>query len=69
MARRILALEEGLDRRLFHKSNLGYALDLARELGLELQGAALADRRLAEAEDAGDTDRYWPVVARVIDKP
>ena len=51
----------------YARKDLGYALDLARELGLELRGAALADERLREAVEAGFGANYWPVVARVID--
>lgn len=51
----------------YARKDLGYALDLARELGLDLRGAALADARLAEAVEAGFGAMYWPVVARVID--
>ena len=51
----------------YARKDLGYALELARELGLELRGAAGADARLAEAEAAGFGAQYWPVVARVID--
>lgn len=52
----------------YARKDLGYALDLARDLGLDLKGATLADQTLAEAEAAGHKDQYWPVVARVIDK-
>lgn len=51
----------------YARKDLGYALDLAHELGLDLRGAALADQRLREAVDAGFGANYWPVVARVID--
>lgn len=51
----------------YARKDLGYALDLARELGLELRGAALAEERLGEAVEAGFGANYWPVVARIID--
>ena len=51
----------------YARKDLGYALELARELGLDLRGAALADERLAEAVGAGFGANYWPVVARIID--
>ena len=52
----------------YARKDLGYALDLARELGLDLRGAAMADERLRETVEAGFGAQYWPVVARVIDK-
>ena len=52
----------------YARKDLGYALDLARELGVELRGAALADERLGEAIEAGFGKQYWPVVARIIDQ-
>ena len=53
----------------YARKDLGYALDLARELGLDLRGAALADERLGEAIAAGFGKAYWPVVAQVVERP
>lgn len=45
--------------------DVSYALDLARELGLEAPGATLAEARLANARDAGFGKEYFPVLARL----
>ncbi|KAB2919861.1 MAG: NAD(P)-dependent oxidoreductase [Hyphomicrobiaceae bacterium] len=47
--------------------DLGYALDLAREAGLDLAGAAVGRSRLEEAIEAGHGKQYWPVICKVID--
>lgn len=47
--------------------DLTYALDMAREAGLDLAGAENARRLMNEAIAKGDGDKYWPVLARVID--
>jgi len=46
--------------------DLSYALDLAREAGLSLDGAELADKRLRAAISAGDGKLYHPVISRRI---
>ncbi|WP_029009064.1 NAD(P)-dependent oxidoreductase [Azospirillum halopraeferens] len=46
--------------------DLGYALNLADEAGLPLDGARLAERLLERAAEQGYRDLYWPVVSRVI---
>ncbi|MGH7040988.1 MAG: NAD(P)-dependent oxidoreductase, partial [Acetobacteraceae bacterium] len=48
--------------------DLSYALDMAREAGVAVEGAELAMRRLREAERQGFGEQYHPVVLRVIDK-
>lgn len=48
--------------------DLNYALDLAREAGLALDGAELAGRRLRAAIGAGDGKLYHPVISRLIGK-
>ena len=49
--------------------DLGYALELAGDVGLDLQGARLASDLLGKTVEAGYGDLYWPVVGRVIDRP
>jgi 3-hydroxyisobutyrate dehydrogenase-like beta-hydroxyacid dehydrogenase len=49
--------------------DLGYALELAREVGLDLRSAGLADELLKETISKGYGAQYWPVVSRVIDEP
>ena len=46
--------------------DLDYALELAREVGVEAQGAQVARRLLQQAIDQGHGDEYWPVVSKVI---
>jgi 3-hydroxyisobutyrate dehydrogenase-like beta-hydroxyacid dehydrogenase len=50
----------------YMRKDLGYALDLAEEVGAKVHGAELASRLLQEASKAGFGDFYWPVVSRVI---
>lgn len=47
--------------------DLSYALELAAEAGLNLRGAALTETVLKEAVAHGHGDRYFPVIAQVID--
>jgi 3-hydroxyisobutyrate dehydrogenase len=47
----------------------GYALELGRETGVRLRGAALLAAVLEEARAAGLGDAYWPVIAKVVDRP
>lgn len=47
--------------------DLSYALDLARENGLRLPGAEMAERYLQAAIAAGDGDAYWPVISRQVE--
>ena len=46
--------------------DLGYALELARDIGLDALGAQLVQDRFRQATDAGFHDSYFPVVSRVI---
>lgn len=48
--------------------DLQYALDLAREAGLDMRGASNAHALLSEALAVGHGKAYWPVVSRVIDR-
>jgi 3-hydroxyisobutyrate dehydrogenase len=48
--------------------DLGYALDLAGDVGLDLRGAKLAGEILQQAIDAGYGKEYWPVISKVIDR-
>jgi len=50
----------------YARKDLGYALDLARSVGIKLEGAELADRLLGQAVDEGFGDLYWPVLSRVV---
>ncbi|MCX7319965.1 MAG: NAD(P)-dependent oxidoreductase [Hyphomicrobiales bacterium] len=51
----------------YARKDISYALDLARSVNIQLQGAELADKMLGQAIDAGDGDLYWPVIARVLE--
>jgi hypothetical protein len=46
-----------------------YALELGRETGVRLRGTQLLADVLEEAKAAGFSDAYWPVIARVVDRP
>ena len=46
--------------------DLSYALELARDVGLDASGAQLVQDRFRQAIDAGFRDSYFPVVSRVI---
>ena len=48
--------------------DLGYALDLAEEVGLDARGSKLAGEILRETIEAGFGKEYWPVIAKVIDR-
>ena len=50
----------------YARKDIGYAVDLAEEVGAKVPGAELASRLLKEASEAGFGDLYWPVVSRVI---
>jgi 3-hydroxyisobutyrate dehydrogenase-like beta-hydroxyacid dehydrogenase len=50
----------------YMRKDVGYALDLAADVGAKLHGAELASGLLEEASKAGFGDFYWPVVSRVI---
>jgi len=49
--------------------DLGYALELAEELGLRLRGAELVGKVMREAVEAGYGKQYFPVLAKVVDRP
>ena len=51
----------------YAKKDLGYALDLADSVGLDLKCAKVAMERLTESEMAGFGDQYFPVLLNVID--
>lgn len=48
-----------------HK-DVSYALDMARDAGIEAREAALGARLLTEASQAGYGANYWPVIVKVI---
>ena len=48
----------------YARKDISYALDLAKSVNIQLQGAELADKVLGQAIDAGDGDLYWPVITR-----
>ena len=52
----------------YAKKDLAYALRLAAEGGVDASGARNADSWLARAIEAGDGERYWPVLSRQIDR-
>ena len=50
----------------YARKDLSYALRLAGDCAVDASGALNADARLQDACKAGEGDRYFPVVARVI---
>jgi 3-hydroxyisobutyrate dehydrogenase-like beta-hydroxyacid dehydrogenase len=50
----------------YARKDISYALDLAKSVGIKLQGAELADSLLDKTIAAGFGDLYWPVLARII---
>jgi hypothetical protein len=51
----------------YAKKDLGYALDLANSVGLDLKCAKVVMERLTESEMAGFGDQYFPVFLNIID--
>jgi 3-hydroxyisobutyrate dehydrogenase-like beta-hydroxyacid dehydrogenase len=51
----------------YAQKDLSYALELAASVGVDVAGAETAAALLAAAIEAGDGDRYWPVISRVVD--
>ena len=59
--------EEAFSARYMLK-DLTYALELADAAGIAAPSARLVAERLQQAIDAGDGDRYFPVLLNVIDR-
>jgi 3-hydroxyisobutyrate dehydrogenase-like beta-hydroxyacid dehydrogenase len=51
----------------YARKDLAYALGLARETGVEADGAEVARRRLDAASARGLGRNYWPVILSVVD--
>ena len=49
--------------------DLGYALDLAQDAGLDVPGARLAAERLQATIARGYGALYWPVLSRIVANP
>lgn len=52
----------------YARKDLRYALKLAAECGVDAEGARHVDALFQRAIDAGDKDRYWPVISRLFQK-
>jgi len=50
----------------YARKDLAYALQLARETGIDSRGARIVDGWLEQAIDAGDGKKYHPVISRLI---
>jgi hypothetical protein len=46
--------------------DIGYALELAREAGVDLSGARNARRLLEKSRDAGFGAEYFPALAKIV---
>ena len=51
----------------YARKDLAYALELAREAGVEAEGAEVARRRLDAASARGFGRNYWPVIRNIVD--
>jgi len=51
----------------YARKDLAYALELAREAGVEAAGARVAQHRLDAASARGFGRNYWPVILSVVD--
>lgn len=47
--------------------DVGYAIDLAAEMNLDLDGMAVAYDLLRQSAEAGNADAYWPALIEVIE--
>lgn len=46
--------------------DLGYAIELAEQVGLDATGALTTQELMEAAKDAGYADEYWPVLRRLL---
>jgi len=51
----------------YARKDLSYALAMARQMGIPVVGAQAVDTAFAAAIEAGQGDRYWPVITQVIE--
>ncbi|MES2999231.1 MAG: NAD(P)-dependent oxidoreductase [Pseudomonadota bacterium] len=51
----------------YARKDLSYAIAMAKEMGLEVLGCDAVDASFQNAIDAGQGEKYWPVISRVID--
>ncbi len=51
----------------YARKDLSYALGLARDTEVDARGARNVDHWLQRAQELGFSERYWPVISRVID--
>lgn len=52
----------------YASKDVGYAIDLGRDAGLDLKGAETSQTLLQKAIDAGFDQEYWPVLLNVIER-
>jgi 3-hydroxyisobutyrate dehydrogenase-like beta-hydroxyacid dehydrogenase len=52
----------------YARKDLGYALRLARDAGVDAHGARNVETWFAKAIEAGLGDQYWPVISRLVGK-
>ena len=50
----------------YARKDLNYARQLAQSAGIDEQSSQKIDALFSKAIDAGDGDRYWPVISRLI---
>ena len=50
----------------YARKDLNHARQLAQSAGIDEQSSQKIDALFSKAIDAGDGDRYWPVISRLI---
>jgi 3-hydroxyisobutyrate dehydrogenase-like beta-hydroxyacid dehydrogenase len=50
----------------YARKDLSYALEMAREMGIPMRGGQAVDETFDAAIAAGEGDRYWPVISKVV---
>ena len=58
---------EGVYPTRYALKDIGYALDLARETGVDARGAELAQSLLSETAAKGFAEAYYPALINVVD--
>jgi 3-hydroxyisobutyrate dehydrogenase-like beta-hydroxyacid dehydrogenase len=51
----------------YARKDLSYALSMAKEMDIRVRGCDAVDETFQSAIDAGQGEKYWPVISRVID--
>lgn len=52
----------------YMRKDLSYAMQLAEDVGVPLQGAETARKLLVESSEAGNADVYFPALLKIVDR-